>query len=423
MKKVLTLMLLITATAQLSLAQLSPVITSWIINTTGQKGLGQSADTILANVQIVQYNDSNVYISCTCIPGYDVGPFSGNPNVPLNQNFVFKITRSPEQNLDTPKVVGMGHIGIWTNGVSIFNALDGHSYDSDNVWFQNAFYFEGVSFDACLGHPQQNGEYHHHINPKCLYNAADSTHHSPIIGWAFDGFPIYGAYGYADTNGTGGIKRMRSSFQLRNITTRDTLPNGTASSAVGPPVSVQYPLGDYVQDYAFIQGSGDLDVHNGRFCVTPDYPNGIYAYFVTIDSALNAVYPYVLGLTYYGTVQPGNVDGPGSGPPGTSGHNTITGTDTIYNPAAGIAGVNDHIKFELAPNPTAGFTYIYFDPLSINNIKGTLYSSEGKLMRTIENLQPSISYALDMSSYPAGVYFLHLDAGSVSEVQRIVKTK
>jgi len=397
-------------------AQLTPEITSWVINTTGATGY----NNIPSNVQLVQYSDSNVYVSATCIPGYDIGPWNGNPNIAENQNFVFKITRFPKYNNSTPVTVGLGHTGIWSNGVSIFNALDARSYNNLNVWHQNAYFFEGSGFDTCLGHPQQNGEYHHHVNPRCLYNDADSTHHSPIIGYAFDGFPVYGAYGYDNTNGTGGIKRMRSSYQMRNISTRDTLPDGTVLSSgnYGPAINSTYPLGAYEEDYQFVSGSGDLDIHNGRFCITPDYPSGIYAYFVTIDSALNPIYPYVMGNSYYGTVPSGN-----TGP--NSGHNTITESTTVYSPdsTTAINIISREIKFSLAPNPANDYTYIYFDPASDNNITGTLYNNNGQLLRTINNMQPSISYALDMSNYPTGTYFLHLETKNTGVVQKIVKVK
>lgn len=87
------------------------------------------------------------------------------------------------------------------------------SYLNQNVWQQNAIIVEGPSFDDCLGHPAGNGEYHHHLNPTCLYNDSLTNVHSPIIGFAFDGFPIYGAYAYSNPNGTGSIKRMQSSYQ------------------------------------------------------------------------------------------------------------------------------------------------------------------------------------------------------------------
>src|SRR5215216_2637480 len=136
-----------------------PAVTSWIINTTGATGYAN----ILSNIQQVQYSTSNVYISANCIPGYAIGPWTGNPNVASNQNFVFKITRNPQQNTAAPTAIGMGHIGIFTNGVSIFNVSDAQSYNNAGVWNRNAYYWEGQGFDNCLGHPQQQGEYHHHV--------------------------------------------------------------------------------------------------------------------------------------------------------------------------------------------------------------------------------------------------------------------
>jgi hypothetical protein len=79
-----------------------PEVTSWIINTTNVTGYAG----ILSNVQQVQYSTLNVYVSCTCIPAYNIGPWPGNPNVASNQNFVFKITRNPQQNTGTPTAVG-----------------------------------------------------------------------------------------------------------------------------------------------------------------------------------------------------------------------------------------------------------------------------------------------------------------------------
>lgn len=71
---------------------------------------------------------------------------------------------------------------------------------------------------------------------------------------------------------------MKSSYRLRNITQRHTLPDGTQlnSSLYGPDVSAQFPLGAYMEDYEFVENLGDLDRSNGRFVVTPEYPNGTY---------------------------------------------------------------------------------------------------------------------------------------------------
>jgi len=241
---------------------------------------------------------------------------------------------NPQENTGVLINTGLGHIGVWRNGVSIFNAKDAFSYNNQGIWFQDALVFEGSSFDACLGHPSGNGEYHHHVNPTCLYNDSDEANHSPIIGYAFDGYPIYGAYGYSsplDPSST--IARMQSGFQLRNISSRQTLPDGTSlpSYQYGPAINSQYPLGSFLEDYEHLVGLGDLDEHNGRFCVTPDYPEGTFAYFVTIDNYLDPVYPYVIGPTYYGTVPSGN-----TGP--QSGHNTIPVNATNYDPGAECTG-------------------------------------------------------------------------------------
>jgi|GEM_PF-645882 len=306
--------------ARASQAQ-GPEVTSWLLNTTGQTGyMGATA-----NVQQVRYSANYVYVNATGIPSYTIGPWPGNPGQATNQNYLFKFTRNPAQNTGTPTATGLGNIGVWKNGATLFNAKDAFSYNSQGKWNQNAIVVEGSSFDNCEGHPNQNGTYHHHLNPTCLYNDRDSTAHSPLLGYAFDGFPIYGAYGYTNTNGTGAIKSMKTSYRERSITQRTTLPDGTVlpASQYGPAVSTQYPLGYYIEDFQYVAGSGDLDEHNGRFCVTPEYPGGTYAYFITLNTFYEAAYPYIIGPTYYGVIAAG----------ATSGSQTVNETVTTYTPA------------------------------------------------------------------------------------------
>jgi len=408
-KKVVSHISLILLFTMQASAQLGPVITCWILNRTGATGYGG----IETNVQLVQYDKSNVYVSCTCIPGYSIGPWSGDPNIPSNQNFVFKITRSPQKNSGTPDSTGLGQIGVWTNGVVAYNAEDGMTYNNAGIWHRNAYYFEGSSFDDCLGHPDQSGCYHHHVSPKCLYTITDSTQHSPLIGYAFDGYPIYGAYGYTNPNVAGSVKRMRSSYQLRHMAQRDTLPNNTVLpvSEDGPAVSASYPLGDFLEDYIYVDSSGDLDAHNGRYCVTPEYPSGIYAYFVTLNASLLPAYPYVLGPTYYGVVQAGN-----TGP--KSGHNTPVDSTTLYT---AVKNVKKQINLSLDPNPVTDYAYFYIDPASDNNISGGLYDATGKLLKSYQMLQPSMSYSINFTNYPPGVYFLHLQTVNTSFTKKIIK--
>lgn len=203
----------------------------------------------------------------------------------------------------------------------------------DGIWIRNAYYGEAQTFDKCLGHQPGNGQYHHHAHPVCLRAQLDDNlervntgrtgaayrekaapwKHSPILGWALDGYPIYGPYGYSDpTKADSAVKRIKPGFRLRNITQRTSLPawamahhpnlsQTLSANQYGPDVSDTFPLGRYVEDYDFSAGFGDLDQYNGRITVTPEFPNGTYAYFVTIDDNGLPAFPYIIGMQYYGT--------------------------------------------------------------------------------------------------------------------------
>jgi hypothetical protein len=326
----------------ISFAQTDPIITAWLKNITGIKGSHyvnnnptafNDADS--ANVQTVLYSNSWTYIRTKGIPAYTTGPFlDGNPSIATAQNSIFKLPRVPQQNMGTPTNTTGGNIGLFINGVALFDYRDGVSWRSannslgggplggmgDGVWNRDAVVAERAGFDCSKGHPAM-GNYHHHQNPSAfrldlsvisnvcniyaadgLY-AIDSTRHSPLIGFAYDGFPIYGAYGYKNADGTGGIVRMKSSYSKRNITTRTTYYNGTSVTA-GPAVSTTYPLGYFREDYQYNTTTPStpdyLDEHNGRICVTPEFPSPTYCYFATVDANWNSAYPYAVGPTFYG---------------------------------------------------------------------------------------------------------------------------
>ncbi len=113
------------------------------------------------------------------------------------------------------------------------------------------------------------------------------TRHSPIVGWAYDGCPIYGPFAFTNPDGTGGLSRMRSGYSRNKIS-----PS---------------PLYDCVEDYTFTN-SGTLDKHNGRYCKTPEFPDGVYAYFCTLDTNNVPEFPYVIGDEYCFTPQKENFD-------------------------------------------------------------------------------------------------------------------
>lgn len=65
------------------------------------------------------------------------------------------------------------------------------------------------------------------------------------------------------------------------------------------PSTTAYPMGSFVEDYEYV-GTGSLDRRNGRFGITPEFPGGTYAYFMTVDASNNPAFPYILGDQYYG---------------------------------------------------------------------------------------------------------------------------
>jgi hypothetical protein len=345
-------------------AQTAPEITKWRINPGGVTGY----NSLTANVTQVRYSSSNVYVSCTGIPDFSIGPWPGNPNTAGNQGYVFRIPRNPQPASGTHTATGLGVIAVLINGVPFYNALDGRSYNNQNTWHQNAVLVEAMSFDAVLGHPDQGSHYHHHQNPVGL-QGLNSGSHSPLLGYAFDGYPIYGPYGFSATNGSGGIRRMRSSYKKRSITLRQTLPDGTvlASSKYGPAVSATYPLGYYAEDHVYQAGLGDLDEYNGRFAVTPEYPLGTYAYHVTVDATGGSEYPYVIGPTWYGVVATDNTS--------SQGHVTVSESVTTFVPSSGLGEAKESVAVTKASATTVKLAWdLSCSPNAVDSavLEGTL---------------------------------------------------
>ena len=106
---------------------------------------------------------------------------------------------------------------------------------------------------------------------------------SGIIGWAYDGNPIYGPYGYSDpSDTTSSIVLISPGYELD--TSYTDRPSG-------------FPSGFFVEDYKFTN-SGSLDKYNGRFAKTPEFPQGVYAYYASIDSLGVPQFPYFIGDHY-----------------------------------------------------------------------------------------------------------------------------
>lgn len=372
----------------------------------------QTADA--ADVTQVCYDNNHVYVESEGLASYVMGPWNGNPNTPSAQGFIWKVTRNPQQETGTATAQPVtGPLGVSINGIAFYGTGDARSYNpstgvndgqGQNVWHGDAWVSEGATMDASgNGHPQQQGQYHYHACPSSLYSDP-STSHSPIIGWAFDGYPIYGPFGYSDPmNTSSGITRMSSGYALRtSMSDRTTLPDGTVltnPNDYGPAITNggNFDLGTYWEDYKWDVANGTLDDHNGRFCKTPEYPNGIYAYFIATDANGDPAYPYLIGETYYGIVSTSDIQ--------TGAHATI--------PLTGISCKDGSTPTSVKENGVVGIT-IYPNPASssvtimTNNVAGeiSVISFDGKL---VSSWQPtSTSNQVDLSEYADGIYVVKI---------------
>lgn len=434
------------------LGQTNPAVINWMINADGTKGRhyvkGSStpvADNVLANVQKVQYSNSWVYVTTTGIPAYITGPFQdGNPSIAQNQNAVFKISLNPTKNSGTPTNTTGGNIGIFVNGVALFDYRDGISWSNslqklqggplggmgDQVWNRDAIVAERNGFDCAKGHPAM-GNYHHHQNPSAfnldkkvistvcdLYLAdglylIDSTKHSPLIGFTYDGFPIYGAYGFKNTDGSGGVVRIKSSFRLRNITTRTLYANGT-DVVDGPVVGTTYPLGYFREDYEFVTpaaGQNDfLDEHNGRFCVTPEYPKGIYCYFSTVDAFWNSAYPYIVGPTFYGILTPAKIT-------------SINETVSTYTPGTSGLSMLEMPKVVILPNPSSDVLVIQIGEAQRAPVIVVLMDLSGRILQRQVISQGSTIAYFDVRTVYTGEYLVRIQASQGTIIEKVMIRK
>jgi hypothetical protein len=282
-----------------------PASAVWLTNPSASQNPGLAR--VQPEVHSVAVTDRFVEVRSAGISLYDLGPFqtAANP-VERLRRFSFRIPCHPEAATNAFTRVRPDVLGVFVNGMPIYNQFEAASYQEQNLWHFDAIANGDDGTWTAGGHPRPGLQ--HAFAPGLLEKLiADASGHSPIIGYAFDGFPIYGPWGFANADGTGGLRRMRSSYRLRQIKRRITWPDGTqlTPGQFGPEVNARnadFPLGSFVEDYAFTAGAGDLDEFNGRFTKTPEYPKGIYAYFLSTDAEGRLAFPYLLARQYRGKI-------------------------------------------------------------------------------------------------------------------------
>ncbi|MEM1000296.1 MAG: YHYH protein [Bacteroidota bacterium] len=410
-----------------------PLLTEWKLNTTGATASywQNTGNPNNPNFTFFTTNDSADVLQ-VCFTAAEVfvrsegmvdsmGQFT-NPGAPSAQDYTWEFPRNPAPATNVTEAPIIFAVGVLINGVPIFGMGDGSSWDGqaqqnsnmgDGIWNGDAWYGEGATLDdAYAAHPQQQGAYHSHATPFRLYDFP-STQHSPIVGFAFDGYPIYGPYGYSDPNNpNSAIAQMQSSYRLRNITVRETLPDGTVLNANshGPAVSMNHPLGEYIEDYEYVANLGDLDEHNGRFCITPDYPNGTYAYFTIADANNEAFFPYFIGPTYYGVVTMAN----------------LNPNNNITIPGSAMCDALTATTEDLRPRDVRIFPSVTEREFRVEWQTGTVVERIGVVdlqgRRLFEAQSPGgNALTIQVADWPAGLYHCIVTGPNGSVTQRIVR--
>jgi len=300
-------------------------------------------------------NETHIEITSNGIPNHDLE--SGPGCCTSTQEHMWTIPLDPTNQTECNPSVSTdgctmaperGAVAFAANGVPIFGPEDGPGGDA--VAGQEGAYEEDrqhVWLGICHAHSGPGGEYHYHADSNCMHwhpdeengeswsdysidSSRNVTGHSPIVGFALDGYPIYGFVGW-DSDGE--VTEMTSSYRLKD---GETGYNG-------------------IDDYEYVSGLGDLDSCNGQFGVTPDYPEGVYHYHTTWENGEGGIgFPYFINC-YRGVVESGetgeggNPDcsghgetwGPGIGPPpeGCGGGGQMDSSGSIVVPSIGDIGL------------------------------------------------------------------------------------
>jgi YHYH protein len=253
----------------------------------------------------IEVKDEFRVITSNNIPKHLVGKFpnEGNPNEISAQDVEIRLPLKPEAREQSAPA--RSSVGILLNGVYLEPGTAEFWGAQGSVWNYEALGGAiDLGLDANHAHVQPTGKYHYHGKPTGYLKDIELSpqKHSPLIGWAFDGFPIYALYGYEDPKDPNSkIVEMTSSFKLKSGNRPDniTSPGGKYDGA-------------FVQDYEYVKGSGKLDECNGRFTITPEFPDGTYAYFLTNQ------WP-VIYRNFRGEPAVRQHEGPGGGPGGGPG--------------------------------------------------------------------------------------------------------
>ena len=308
--------------------------------------LDTSGDDNLQCEVSITVNETLVFITTNGIPNHDFESMlacTQGGDCTAEQNYAWTIPRNPtndttggHDSAECPEANGeyecaadRGAIAVAINGVPLYGPEDGPGGDA--VAAEHGAFVEDrqpIDLGICHGHNAMGGTYHYHADSNCMHwhagagenikddydmstpqAVAQNTYdgnHSKVIGVAYDGYPIYGFWGYSDTMS---IVEMKSSYELKS---GETGYNG-------------------IDDYKFTEGLGHLDVCNGHFGPTPDFPQSIYHYHTTMQNGDGDMgFPYFL-ICYHGEADQSSDGGNGNG----GGEDPCAGHGETWGPGIG----------------------------------------------------------------------------------------
>lgn len=159
------------------------------------RGATLTQDRYVPDSVMIEFTSTHMILHCKNLPNHPTARFPeerGNPNYIQEQDYTYYIVLNPGANPEHASMNGnnsnralhSGSVGIAVNGVVFYNPFDAETTDATNM------------MDRCCGHPSPDNRYHYHKYPVCLKSPwmDEGTEHSRVIGWAFDGYPIYGPY-------------------------------------------------------------------------------------------------------------------------------------------------------------------------------------------------------------------------------------
>ena len=242
-----------------------------------------------------------------------------------------------------PAATTLGRAGLWVTGAAFYNWSDGGTHRGEGIWRTVAPGAVGDDGFSCAG-PTAD-EMMPHVYPECLalHLGDDSGRHSPVYGFAADGYPVHGPWADLELP-------ARSSWRIRDYETAGSATGcsepgrrtcllvnpldptaGSVRAAAAGPDTAEVPPGRFFEDYWFDIGLDDgaphaLDAFNGHAHDDIGYHHHITR-IQNGDGSFTDVFPYILGPWFRGELHPGAVSPGGPKLPDTTGTARVVETE------------------------------------------------------------------------------------------------